>query len=101
MKACISKENLLKAIQVVYPAIPARSTLPILTHVFLETAKESLRVTGTNLEMGITTSVPAEVVDEGAIALPAKRLYDLLKELPNDSLHVSAKKNLQFSICLE
>lgn len=98
MKVQVSRENLLKAIQAVHPIIPLRSTLPILSHVLLEAKKDTLQVTGTDLEIGISTSTPAEVEEEGAIAIPAKRLHDLIKELPNEVLRVHAKKNQQVSI---
>ncbi len=95
MKLRISRENFLKGIQTVYPAVPTRSTLPILSHLLLETRKEGLQVTGTDLELGISTVVPAEITEEGAIAVPAKRLNDLVKELANESFAVTAKKNQQ------
>lgn len=98
MKLKISKENLQKAIQTAYPIVPSRSTLPILSHLLLETQKEALHLTATDLEMGITTEVPAEVAEEGAIAVPAKRLNDLIKELPNEVLQVGSRKNQQLTL---
>ncbi len=98
MKLCISKENLLKALQTVYPVVPSRSTLPILSHLLIEARKEGVQVTGTDLELGISTLAPAEVSEEGAIAIPAKRFMDLIKELPNDSLQITARKNQQMGI---
>lgn len=98
MRLRISRENFLKGIQTVYPVVPTRSTLPILSHLLLETRKEGLQITGTDLELGISTILPAEVGEEGAIAVPAKRLNDLLKELPNESFAVTAKKNQQLTI---
>lgn len=98
MKIKVSKENLLKGIQTVYPVVPSRSTLPILSHLLLEAKGDILQLTATDLEMGITTKVPAEVVEEGAIAVPAKRLNDLIKELPNEVLQVNSKKNQQITM---
>ncbi|MDO8730540.1 MAG: DNA polymerase III subunit beta, partial [Candidatus Omnitrophota bacterium] len=98
MKLRVSKENLLKALQTVYPVVPSRSTLPILSHLLIEARKEGVQVTGTDLELGISTLAPAEVSEEGAIAVPAKRFMDLIKELPNDSLQITARKNQQMSI---
>ena len=98
MKLRVSRENLHKALQTVYPAVPSRSTLPILSHLLIEGKKEGVQVTGTDLELGISTMAPAEVSEEGAIAIPAKRLMDLIKELPNEMLQLTAKKNQQVSI---
>lgn len=98
MKFKITKENLLKGIQTVYPVVPSRSTLPILSHILLEAKKEGIQLTSTDLEMGITTQASGEVAEEGAIAVPAKRLSDLIKELPNELLQVSSRKNQQFTV---
>ena len=98
MKAYISREHLLKGIQTIYPIIPTRSTLPILSHILIETRKESIHLVGTDLEMGISCSVPAQVSEDGAIAIPAKRFHDLVKELPNSSLLLHTRKNQQVSI---
>lgn len=98
MKVLISRDNLLKGIQTVYPAVPSRSTLPILAHLLIEAKKDTLQITATDLEFGISTQVPAEVAEEGAIAVPAKRIYDLVKELPGEGLHLGAKKNQQMTL---
>ncbi len=99
MKVSISKEDLLKGIQTTQPAIPNRSTLPILSHILLDARKEGLRLAGTDLELGITCFVPAQVAEEGAITVPAKRFADLIRELPsNSTLQLSTKKNQQVSI---
>jgi len=98
MKLRVSRENLLKGLQIVYPAVPSRSTLPILSHLLIEAKKEGIQITGTDLELGISTLLPAEVAEEGAIAVPAKRFMDLVKELPNEALFITAKKNQQVSI---
>jgi len=98
MKVRISREHLLKGIQTTYPIIPNRSTLPILSHILLETHKDSLHLSGTDLELAISSSVPAEVIEEGAITIPAKRFTDLIKELPNTTLQINTKKNQQVNI---
>ena len=98
MKARISRENFLRSLQTVYPVVPSRSTLPILSHLLIEARKDSIQITGTDLEIGVSTVVPAEVTEEGAVAIPAKRLNDLLKELPDEPLSLAAKKNQQVSI---
>jgi len=95
MKVRISRENFLKGIQTVYPIVPSRNTLPILSHILLNAEKETLHLAGTDLELGISTSVSAETEEEGAIAIPAKRLHDLIKELPDTDLVVTTKKNHQ------
>src|SRR3989338_3086198 len=101
MKIQLSRDHLLKGLQTVLPVIPARSTLPILSHVLLETRKDSLRLAGTDLELGISCSIPAQVLEEGSITIPAKRFGDLIKELASTNLTVTAKKNMQVTIEVE
>lgn len=98
MKIQISRDDLLKGIQTVHSVIPLRSTLPILSHILLETQKDSIRLVGTDLELGIACSVPAQIVEEGAITIPAKRFSDLVKELPETHLTITTRKNQQVSI---
>ncbi len=98
MKVKVSRESLLKGIQTTYPVVPNRSTLPILSHLLLETHKDALHLIGTDLELGISSTIPAEVQEEGAVAVPAKRLHDLIKELPNIDLSLTAKKNHQMTL---
>ena len=98
MKASISRENLLRGLQTVYPAAPSKSTLPILSHILIDAKNNNLQITATDLELGISTQIPAEVAEEGAIAVPAKRIYDLIKELPGEPLHISARKNQQLTL---
>lgn len=101
MKVRILREDFLKGIQTVFPVVINRSTLPILSHLLLETRKEGLYLAGTDLEIGISCTVPAEVIEEGAITIHAKRLHDLVKELTSDSLQMETKKNHQVSIQCE
>lgn len=98
MKLQVSKEHLVKGLQTVCPLIPSRATLPILSHVLLEAQKDTLVLAGTDLEIGITTTIPAHVQEEGAAAIPAKRLNDLIKELPNTTLNLTTRKNYQLTV---
>jgi DNA polymerase III subunit beta len=98
MKATISRDHLLKAIQTVHPAVSTRSTLPILSHLLIEAKKGQIQVTATDLELGISTQVQAEVAEEGSVAVPGKRIYDLLRDLPSEMIYLSAKKNQQMTI---
>jgi len=98
MKTHIAREHLLKGIQTIYPIVPTKSTLPILSHLLMEARKDTIHLASTDLELGISCTVPAQVTEEGAITLPAKRLNDLVKELPNTALAITTKKNQQVSI---
>ncbi|PIQ82477.1 MAG: DNA polymerase III subunit beta [Candidatus Omnitrophica bacterium CG11_big_fil_rev_8_21_14_0_20_64_10] len=98
MKIKVSQEQLHKGIQTISSVIPNKATLPVLSHILLEAKDGALRMAGTDLEIGISCTVPAEVTDEGATTVPAKRFGDLVKELPKGELLISTRKNNQTTI---
>jgi len=67
--------------------------LPILSNILLETQSGGLRLTATDLDIGISCVIPVDIVETGAITIPAKRLGDIIKELPGDKVDVNIKKN--------
>jgi DNA polymerase-3 subunit beta len=81
MKLTCSPDALSQALQVVSRAVSPRTTLPILNNVLLETSEKGLRLTGTNLEIGIVNHVDAEVQSEGAVTLPARLLTEFVAQL--------------------
>lgn len=94
MKIICSRENLLNGIQVVYGITTLKSTLPILSNILVETNKEGIRLTATDLDIGITNDIPLKVEMEGAVTIPAKKFFDIIKEVPQDKqIAISAKKN--------
>jgi len=98
MKFRTSKENLLTAIQKVQSVITAKSVLPILSNILLETQGGSLRLTATDLDIGISCLIPVNILEQGMVTVPAKRFGDIIKELPSDDVLVNIKKNNQVTI---
>jgi DNA polymerase-3 subunit beta len=86
MKLTCSPEALSHALQVVSRAVSPRTTLPILNNVLLETSPEGLKLTATNLEIGIVNHVDAEITAEGSVTLPAKILTEFVAQLHDDKL---------------
>jgi DNA polymerase-3 subunit beta len=76
------QENLARGLSVVSRAVSNRSTLPVLANVLLKTEDAGLKLTATNLEIGITYWVPGKIETDGAITVPAKLLTDLVNSLP-------------------
>jgi DNA polymerase-3 subunit beta len=101
MKLEVSKETLLKGMTIVQNAISTRSTLPILSNVLLETTKNKLTIIGTDLDIGIVTTIPVEATTQGSITVPAKKFLDIIKELPDFSITLSIKKNNMMHIVCE
>ena len=82
MKFSISKEALLDGLQKVQHVVSTRTTLPILSNVLLVAEDGKLTLTTTDLDVGITGSVEAKVDKPGATTLPAKKLVNIIRELP-------------------
>ena len=81
MKLSVMQENLARGLSVVSRAVSSRSTLPVLANVLLRTEDAGLKLTATNLEIGITYWVPGKIESDGATTVPAKLLTDLVNSL--------------------
>ncbi len=91
LKAVCPRKDLLEAVQVVAHAVSGRTSLPILSHILLEAHEDGLRLTASDLELGISTTVPrATIENPGAITAPARLLSELLSELPEADVSLSA-----------
>jgi DNA polymerase-3 subunit beta len=95
MKLTCSPDALGQALTVVSRAVSPRTTLPILNNVLLETSPEGLKLTGTNLEIGIVDRVDAEVTSEGAITLPAKLLTEFVAQLRDSEMELDVETATQ------
>ncbi|MFA5286688.1 MAG: DNA polymerase III subunit beta [Candidatus Omnitrophota bacterium] len=98
MKFKVEKSILINGIQTVQNVIVTKSSLPILSNILIETQQDGLRLTATDLDIGITCLIPVNIQEAGAVTVPAKRFSDIVKELPGNSVSVSTKKNNQVSI---
>ena len=82
MKLSVMQENLARGLSVVSRAVSSRSTLPVLANVLLRTEDAGLKLTATNLEIGITYWVPGKIETDGSTTVPARLLADLVSSLP-------------------
>ena len=83
MNLSVIQENLARGLSVVSHAVAGRSTLPVLSNVLLRTEDAGLKLTATNLEIGITCWVPGKIENDGAITVPAKLFADIVNGLPS------------------
>jgi len=88
MKVSCLQENLARGLSTVARAVANRSTLPVLANVLLATDNGRLRLTATNLEMGISCWIGAKIDEEGSTTAPARTLVDLVNTLPNDRVEM-------------
>ncbi len=98
MKFKVEKNALVGAIQTVQNVITSKSALPILSNILIEAQSNVLRLTATDLDIGITCVIPVDIQEPGAITIPAKRFSDIIKEFPLDNISVTTKKNNQVNI---
>ena len=86
MNVSVMQENLARGLGIVSRAVSSRATLPVLANVLLKTEDSGLKLTATNLEIGINCWVPGKVAEQGEITVPAKLLTDLVASLPNQKI---------------
>jgi DNA polymerase-3 subunit beta len=98
MKLTIAKEQLLNGLQAVQNVVGSRTTLPILSNVLLKAAEGKLHFTATDLDVTICCSVPANVSAEGAVTLPVKKLFGIVRELVVGEIEVEVDEKSVASI---
>src|SRR5512134_2792147 len=86
MKVTVLQENLARGLGIVSKAVSPRSTLPVLANVLIATDEGRLRLSATNLELGITCWIPARIDEEGSTTVPARTFTDLVSTLPADQV---------------
>lgn len=96
MRVSCLQENLAKGLSIVSRAVASRSTtLPVLSNVMLSTDNNRLKLSATNLEIGINTWIGAKVEEDGAITVPARTFVDLVNTLPADRIDMELSVRTQ------
>lgn len=90
MKFTITREQLQQGLVAVAASVPSKTTLPVLSNLLIEASKDGIRLSGTDLDIFVRTRVNASVDDEGSITLPARKLVEIVRELPSASIRVTA-----------
>jgi len=89
MKVTVLQENLARGLSVVSRAVSSRSTLPVLSNILIATDEGRLRLSATNLELGITCWIPARIDENGSTTVPARTFSDLVNTLPGDQVQLA------------
>ena len=95
MKLTVSQAQLSHGLGVVSRAVSPRSTLPVLNNILIATDEGRLRLSATNLELGITCWIGAQIEEEGSITIPARIFSDLIGTLPGDKVSLSLTARTQ------
>jgi len=95
MEVSVLQENLAHGLSVVSRAVSPRSTLPVLNNILVATDEGRLRLSATNLELGITCWIGAKIETEGSTTVPARTFTDLVSTLPPDRVNMSLSVRTQ------
>jgi DNA polymerase III subunit beta len=96
LKATVQQETLKRGLRIVGHAVAEKSTLPVLSNILLASdGQNRLKLTTTDLHIGITLWLEAVVQQEGSITVPAKLLTDVVGSLPNDTITLSMDSQTQ------
>src|SRR6476660_1175577 len=98
MKFSVTKEKLLEALQQVQNVVSTRTTLPILSNVLLQADETELYLTTTDLDVGVRGTCEAHVDKAGATTLPARRVFNIIRELPSSEIQIDVDGKTAASI---
>ncbi|MFZ5353896.1 MAG: DNA polymerase III subunit beta [Bacillota bacterium] len=101
MKIITNKSNLLNSINIVQKAVPTKTTLPILEGILFEAKNGKLKLTGTDLEVGIETVIDVDVIVPGKIVLSSKIAGEIVRKLPDSDVEIEAVGNNTVNIKCE
>src|SRR5476649_2682350 len=90
MRFTISREKLQEGLAAVASAVPSKTTLPVLANLLVQTTEKGVRMSGTDLDIAVSTEVIADVEAAGAITIPTRKLSEIARELPPAPVKISA-----------
>lgn len=93
MEITVSKFDLLKELTATQGVVERKTTIPILSNFLFEASGDRLSITATDLDLSLRTSCPAKVKKEGSCTIPARKLYDYVKLLPDGEISLKLLEN--------
>ena len=88
MKIICSKSELLRGVNTVLKAVPAKTTMPILECILIDTTNGEIKLTANDMELGIETKIKGDILDKGKIALDAKLFSEIVRKLPDSEVSI-------------
>lgn len=98
MKCVIERSILQQHLGKIQGIAERRTTNPLLAHIVLRGQKDSIDIIATDLEIGVKVTIPAKVTEKGAICVAARKLYDVVRELPTEQVELSQEANFWTAI---
>lgn len=93
MEIKANRESLLTTLYWTQSIVERRNTMPILANVLVEAVKGSIRVTATDLEVGVRGAIEGDVAKEGTVTINAKKIYEIIREVPNEQVQIKRLEN--------
>lgn len=93
MKIICNKSALLTGVNTVLKAVPARTTMPILECILIDTTSGVIKLTANDMDLGIETTIDGDVLDKGCIALEAKLFSEIIRKLPDSEVTIETDSN--------
>ncbi len=93
MELTVAKADLQKELQLCQGVVEKRSTIPILSNVLLRAEDGRLQMAATDLDVTILSSCPARIITPGGVTIEAKRLFDIVRSLPDEDVHITLQEN--------
>lgn len=93
MKIQVKREEILKGIQRTQGIVERKSTMPVLSNLLLETRGDGVVIIATDLEIGIKDICPARVKEEGSVAVSARKVFEILREIVGEEIYIEKEDN--------
>src|SRR5438045_732459 len=93
MEITVTKDDLLKELTASQGVVERKTTIPILSNFLFEASDERLTITATDLDLSLRTSCTARVKKEGSCTIPARKLYDYVRLLPDGDISIKLLEN--------
>jgi DNA polymerase-3 subunit beta len=93
MEVHVDRDAFMRGLQMAHNVVEPRQTLPVLANVLLEAQADTLKMTATDLEVSVRVTGPAKVVKPGTITISARKLMEIVKELPSAPLALKVQEN--------
>lgn len=90
MKVILDQKMLTKKIQGIAAVVPTKTSLPILSTFLMEAKKGKVYLTANDLDVSLTTIVEGDISEEGQLAVPGKKFFEIVRSLPEDAIDVQA-----------
>src|SRR5512147_276008 len=93
MKLTIKKEEILRGLQRIQGVVEKKNTMPILSNMLLTADSNGVEIVATDLEIGLRGRYAAEVEKPGAVTVSAKKMYEIVRELPAEDIQIKVEDN--------